>query len=81
MTDEVELEPDRNRLHELVKLTWDTKQGPAGGEARPVTDEEIAAGGPYSVEQIREHLLAEQGDTYVLKRDEETAALYVLALQ
>jgi hypothetical protein len=52
--------PDRNRLHDLVKLTWDE----ARSDGTTVTDERIAAAGPYSVEQIREHLLAMQGDLY-----------------
>jgi hypothetical protein len=55
--------PDRNRLHDLVKLTWDE----AGGSA--VTDEQVAAAGPYSVEQIREHLLAMKGDLYEVSDD------------
>jgi hypothetical protein len=45
-----------------------------------VTDEQIAQGGPYSVKQIQEHLLAEQDDRYVVeKRDDGT--LSVLSVQ
>ncbi|CAA9341562.1 MAG: hypothetical protein AVDCRST_MAG36-1426 [uncultured Nocardioidaceae bacterium] len=76
----VELEPDRNRLHDLVRLVWETAQHPGATEepvpapdpARgpvAVTDEDVAAAGPYSVEQVREHLLAEQDGTYTLERD------------
>ena len=68
---EMELEPDRNRLHELVRLTWDTAQGSdPGGVA--VTDQDVADAGPYSLEQIRGHLEAEEGSTYSLERDGDT---------
>jgi len=71
--------PDRNRLHDLVKLKWDEAQA-SGSSDQPVTDEQIAEGGPYSVEQIREHLVAEQDDRYVVqKRDDGT--LSVLSVQ
>jgi hypothetical protein len=70
--------PDRNRLHDHVRLVWDEAQV-QGEDAKPVTVEQIANGSPYSVEQLTEHLLAEQGDTYVVKRNEE--GLYLLALQ
>jgi hypothetical protein len=74
---EVELEPDRNRLHDLVRLVWQSAQQPSAGDGTPVaagtrstvTDQEVADAGPYSVEQVREHLLAEQEGTYVLERD------------
>jgi hypothetical protein len=61
---EQELEPDRNRLHDLVRLTWDSAQ--RDGEPVAVEDQQIADAGPYSLEQIREHLLDEQGTTYEL---------------
>lgn len=61
-----EVGPDRNRLHDLVKLTWDE----AGGS--DVTDDEIAAAGPYSVEQIREHLRSMDGDLYEVTDDAGT---------
>jgi hypothetical protein len=62
--------PDRNRLHDLVKLTWDEAQTDGSGERRSVTDEQIADGGPYSVEQVREHLRAEEGDRYVVEEQD-----------
>ena len=74
---EVELEPDRNRLHDLVRLVWESAQ-PADGSTAPagervaVTDQEIADAGPYSVEQIRDHLTVEQEGTYLLERAGET---------
>jgi len=72
--------PDRNRLHDLVRLKWDEAQVAGSSEHRAVSDEQIAEGGPYSVDQIREHLDAEQGDLYVLEqRDDGT--LLVLSLQ
>ena len=72
--------PDRNRLHDLVKLKWDEAQVAGSSDDQPVTDEQIAEGGPYSVEQIREHLVAEQDDRYVVqKRDDGT--LSVLSVQ
>jgi hypothetical protein len=76
---EVELEPDRNRLHDLVRLVWQTAQpseavdgsaAPTGGT--PVTDQSIADAGPYSVDQVRAHLIAEQEGTYVLDQDGDT---------
>jgi hypothetical protein len=70
--------PDRNRLHDLVKLTWDEAQ--ASGERRSVTDEQIAEGGPYSVEQVREHLRAEQGDRYVVE-EQDGGTLSVQSVQ
>jgi len=72
---EVELEPDRNRLHDLVRLVWQSAQpsdGDGSAEPTPVTDEDVANAGPYSVEQVRDHLTAEQEGTYVLGRDGET---------
>ncbi len=72
------LGPDRNRLYDLVKLTWDEAQT-EDEETQPVTAERIAEGGSYSVEQIIEHLLAEQDDTYVLERDAD--GVRVLAVQ
>ena len=60
--------PDRNRLHDLVKLTWDEAQP----DGTTVTDEQIAAAGPYSLEQIREHLVAMKGDLYEVSDEEGT---------
>jgi hypothetical protein len=70
--------PDRNRLHDLTKLVWDEAQV-EGEDDKPVRPEAIAEAGPYSVQQITEHLLAEQEDTYVVKRDEQ--GIYLLAMQ
>ena len=71
--------PDRNRLHDLVRLRWDEAQVAGSSQQRAVSDEQIAEGGPYSVDQIREHLDAED-DHYVLEqRDDGT--LSVLSLQ
>ena len=64
---EVELEPDRNRLHDLVRLVWQSAGAPGG-----VTDQDVADAGPYSVEQVRDHLTSEQEGTYVLERDGDT---------
>ena len=64
---EVELEPDRNRLRDLVRLVWQSAGAPRG-----VTDQDVADAGPYSVEQVRDHLISEQEGTYVLERDGET---------
>ena len=81
---EVEREPDRNRLHDLVRLVWETAQHPGateepvpdtGRDAVAVTDADVAAAGPYSVEQVREHLLAEQDGTYTLERDGDTVTV------
>jgi len=52
--------PDRNRLHDLVELKWDEAQVSGSSDPQAVTDEQIAQGGPYSVKQIQEHLLAER---------------------
>jgi len=72
--------PDRNRMYDLVKLKWDEAQVAGSGDRRPVTDEQIAEGGPYSDEQVREHLTEEQEGRYVVeKRDDGT--LSVLSLQ
>lgn len=85
---EIELEPDRNRLHDLVRLTYESAQSTSGVTHLPgndgqrpgaVKDEDIAAAGPYSLEQIREHLTTEQEGTYVLEREGET--LFVVGLQ
>ena len=65
--------PDRNRLHDLVRLTFDE----AGGST--VTDEQIAGAGPYSVDQIREHLLAMKDDLYDVQDDD--GALSVTAVR
>ena len=70
--------PDRNRLHDLVRLVFDEAQA-EGQDTRPVSVEQLAEGGPYTVEQITEHLLAEQEDTYVLEGD--GSGLRVLALR
>lgn len=70
--------PDRNRLHDLVRLVWDEAQV-GGQEPRPVSVERIAEGSPYSVEQVTEHLLAEEQDTYVVDHGE--GGLSVVALQ
>lgn len=84
-TPEIELEPDRHRLHDLVRLTWESAQPgvdlAVGTEEGPraVTDQEIADAGPYSVQQIRDHLVAEQEGTYSLDRDGDT--LSVTAVQ
>ncbi len=58
--------PDRNRLHDLVRLTFDEARE-AGDTS--VTDEQVAKAGPYSVEQIREHLQAMRGDLYDVDDD------------
>jgi hypothetical protein len=58
-----EVGPDRNRMHDLVRLTWDE----AGGTT--ITDDQVAEAGPYSVEQVREHLRAMQGDLYDVTDD------------
>jgi hypothetical protein len=72
--------PDRDRLHDLVTLTWDEAQVSGSGDRQGVTDEQIAQGGPYSVKQIQEHPLAGQDDRYVVeKRDDGT--LSVLSVQ
>ena len=71
--------PDRNRLHDLVKLRWDEAQDSGTGEQRPVTDEQIAEGGPYSVEQVREHLLDEQDDRYAVEKQDD-GTLHVLSV-
>ena len=77
---EIELEPDRNRLHDLVRLTWDaaqpgaTESSPGSGSV-PVTDQDVANAGPYSLQQIRSHLTAEQDDTYLLEREGETLSV------
>jgi len=71
--------PDRNRLYDLVKLKWDEAQS-SGTRAESVSDEQIAEGGPYSVEQIREHLLAEEHDRYVVKRQDD-GTVHVLSVQ
>ena len=70
--------PDRNRLHDLVKLVWDEAQV-EGQEAQPVSVERIAEGSPYSVAQLTEHLLAEDEHTYVVEQNE--GGMQVLAVQ
>ena len=66
--------------HQLVTLTWDEAQVSGSGDPPAVTDEQIAQGGPYSVKEIQEHLLAGQDDGYVVeKRDDGT--LSVLSVQ
>ena len=70
--------PDRNRLHDLVRLVFDEAQV-EGEDTQPVSVERLADGSPYTVEQITEHLLAEQEDTYVLDRD--GGGLRVVALR
>jgi len=72
--------PDRNRLHDLVKLKWDEAQVSGSSDPRTVTDEQIAQGGPYSVKQIQEHLLAEEDDRYVVEKGDD-GTLSVLSVQ
>jgi len=78
---EVELEPDRNRLHDLVRLVWESAQqsgsggGPPAGEPVRVTDQQVADAGPYSLQQIRDHLTVEQEGTYLLERDGDTVVV------
>jgi hypothetical protein len=69
---EVELEPDRNRMHDLVRLVWQSADQSSGGR---VTDQDVADAGPYSVEQVREHLTSEQEGTYVLEQDGDTVVV------
>ena len=68
---EVELEPDRNRMHELVRLVWQSAQS-SGAE---VTDQDVADAGPYSVDQVRDHLTSEEDGTYVLEQDRDTVVV------
>jgi hypothetical protein len=84
---EMELEPDRNRLHDLVRLVWQSARESSAGDGTPVadgtrntvTDQEIADAGPYSVQQVRDHLTAEQEGLYQLERSGDTVV--VVAVQ
>ena len=70
--------PDRNRLHDLVRLVWDEAQV-EGQDAQPVSVETIAEGSPYSVAQVTEYLLAEDEHTFVVEQNDN--GMHVLAVQ
>ena len=65
---------DRHRLYDLVKLTWDEAQSTDSAERTAITDEQIAAGGPYEVDVVRAHLQAEP-DWYELSRDGDSISV------
>jgi hypothetical protein len=71
--------PDPATLAELILAVWTEAQPSETTEWHPVTDQQFADAGPYTLQQVREFLLAKQGDDYVVKRDGET--IYMLAPQ